>query len=184
MNRKEVPSKELLKQLLKILDDALKSKNQLDGEPFKAHHITTITGYKKFVLYLEHHIKNKITYNQEMFRQQQQDDKNSHKRTGFPCFFIATQWLNDFNRIIRDIEQPKFINPLTNFAIINDVFEAYQFTSEMDKYKNIYVFPAGNSKSIISKKLWLFYCSMFSGDNQFGTIKRIYNEKTHYYASN
>ena len=76
-----------------------------------------------------------------------------------------------------------YINPITNYAMINDIFETYSFPDQIDKHKNTYIFPAVSNRKIIGKKLWLYYCGLFSGDLQFGPVKRLYSEKQFYYQS-
>jgi len=76
-----------------------------------------------------------------------------------------------------------YIHPVTNFAIVNDIFETYTFPDPLDKHRDTYIFPAVSNRKLISKKLWFYFCGLFAGDHQFGPVKRLYNEKQFYYQS-
>lgn len=140
-------------------------------------------GYRSFLVYLRKHGQNKITFNERMHEEMIEQDKRTHKRTGFPCHLISLQWLDDYNSMRNSSSTTNYLGPVTNFAICNDIFEAQQYGNPLHQHKNAYFFPIPRYK-LISKKLWTFFCSLFAGDNQFAPIKRLYRERASYYENN
>lgn len=130
-------------------------------------------GYREFVAYLEKHSKSKINYNEKMHEEMLEQEKRTHKRTGFPCYFVSQQWLDDYNDMRYQASGKVYLGPITNFAIINDIFEAYHYESPLHQHKNIYLFPTTKYK-LFSKKMWTFLCGLFAGDNQFSPVRRLY----------
>ena len=110
-------------------------------------------------------------------------DKTCHKKTGFPCYIISSQWYRDYLRIVNNLDKFNYMGPFNNFSLINDIFEAHHFSSELDSYKNTYIMPATSLRKLVSKKLYRYLCLSYAGDNQFCPIKRIFNADRTYYRT-
>ena len=58
------------------------------------------------------HINSTIHFHEPTYQEQLQLNKRTHKKTGFPCYFISSQWQRDFRKATRNTG---YMNPPNNF---------------------------------------------------------------------
>lgn len=75
----------------------------------------------------------------------------------------------------------KYLGPLTNFEIVNDIFESYAYESPLHRYKNDFLFP-GEKYKIITKATWNYYIKTFNSAVEFLTVKRLYKKTENFYS--
>lgn len=135
--------------------------------------------YSNFLVFLQEYGKSTISYNDKMNAEMIEADRSAHKRTGFPCFLISKVWMDEYNRMRRFQANRTYLQPLSNFSMINDIFEAHCFSDSKQTYKNVWLLP-GTDPVIVSKKFYNFLCSVYSRGEQVTPIKRLYQEGERY----
>ena len=120
-SRQKAVTVNLIAQLQEVIEVFNQCQAKTPGPPINSHHEQRFAEFTSLLELMNKYQKQEVHIDSKLLSEESDLESKRYKFEGFPCYLLSSQWMDDFQKALR-YGKGFFVGPLTNYAILNDLF--------------------------------------------------------------